>query len=88
MILANQFQVMEIQNTEISNAKSDIQLMIGQNDNELASTRSQLSSSEGTVRVLEQTLATQTEAVTSLQSKVSDQEDLALASDITVSIQT
>ena len=87
MIWAYKFQVMEIQDTEISNVKSDIKLMIEQNNNQLSSVRSQLSSSEEAVRVMGQTLATQTEAVISLQSKVSDQEDVALVSDITVSIQ-
>ena len=78
---------MEIQNTEISKAKDDIKLMIESNTNELVFIGSELHDTEKAVSIMQQSLVSQTQAVISLQSKVTVSEVSATASDLVVCCQ-
>ncbi|EXK83169.1 hypothetical protein FOQG_12520 [Fusarium oxysporum f. sp. raphani 54005] len=80
--------ISELQNTKIIPAKKEIELLVQQTRNELASINDKIRTSQAGVATFEQTVRDQNDAVSSLRDKIEETENAKIASDIGFTILT
>ncbi|KAL5589345.1 hypothetical protein FOVSG1_011212 [Fusarium oxysporum f. sp. vasinfectum] len=80
--------ISELENTKIIPAKNEIELLVQQTRNELASIEDKIRTSKAGVATFEQTVRDQNDAVSSLRDKIEETENAKLASDIGFTILT
>lgn len=80
--------ISELENTKIIPAKNEIEVLVQQTKNELGNIEGQIRSSQSGIETLQQSVATQHEAINSLRSKIDETETAKIFSDVGVGFST